>query len=47
MKLEAPKSRNGLRAQTQIWKKVIEKKHIIDLYTGLDLQKIITINLEY
>lgn len=35
MKLEAPKSRN-LREQTEIWKMIIEKKHIKDLYTGLD-----------
>lgn len=35
MKLEAPKSRN-LREQTKIWEKVIEQKHIADLYTGLD-----------
>lgn len=35
MKLEAPKSRN-LREQTKIWTKIIEQKHISDLYTGLD-----------
>lgn len=35
MKLEAPKNRD-LREQTKIWKKVIERKHITDLYTGLD-----------
>ncbi|MBC2458459.1 HNH endonuclease domain-containing protein [Clostridium beijerinckii] len=35
MKLEAPKNRD-LREQTKIWKKVIEQRHITDLYTGLD-----------
>lgn len=35
MKLEAPKNRD-LREQTKIWKQVIERRHIIDLYTGLD-----------
>ncbi|GEA31260.1 HNH endonuclease domain-containing protein [Clostridium diolis] len=35
MKLEAPKNRD-LREQTKIWKQVIEKRHITDLYTGLD-----------
>lgn len=35
MKLEAPKNRD-LREQTKIWKQVIEQKHIVDLYTGLD-----------
>lgn len=35
MKLEAPKNRD-LREQTKIWKKVIEQRNIIDLYTGLD-----------
>ena len=35
MKLEAPKERN-LKDQTKIWKQVIEQKHIVDLYTGLD-----------
>ena len=35
MKLEAPKSRD-LREQTNIWKKIIEQKHIGDLYTELD-----------
>ncbi|MFW2504385.1 HNH endonuclease [Clostridium diolis] len=35
MKLEAPKNRD-LREQTKIWKQVIERRHITDLYTGLD-----------
>lgn len=35
MKLEAPKNRD-LKQQTKIWKKIIEQKHIGDLYTGLD-----------
>lgn len=35
MKLEAPKIRN-LREQIKIWEKVIEKRHITDLYTGLN-----------
>lgn len=35
MKLEAPKERN-LREQTKIWKRIIDQKHITDLYTGLD-----------
>lgn len=35
MKLEAPKNRE-LKEQTKIWKKIIEQKHISDLYTGLD-----------
>jgi len=35
MKLEAPKNRD-LREQTKIWKKIIEQKHIRDLYTGFD-----------
>lgn len=33
MKLEMPKSRN-LKAQTDIWKNVIEQKHILDIYTN-------------
>ena len=32
MKLEAPKSRN-LTAQTAIWKEIIQRKHIVDIYT--------------
>jgi len=32
MKLEAPKKRN-LTAQTAIWKEIIERKHIVDIYT--------------
>lgn len=32
MKLEAPKSRN-LTSQTAIWKEIIERKHIVDIYT--------------
>jgi hypothetical protein len=35
MKLEAPRNRD-LREQTKIWKKIIEQKHIRDLYTGFD-----------
>lgn len=35
MKLEAPKNR-VLSEQTKIWKKVIEQRHIADIYTGLD-----------
>lgn len=33
MKLEAPKKRD-LKAQTGIWKKIIEQKHILDIYTN-------------
>lgn len=32
MKLEAPKSRN-LTSQTAIWKEIIQRKHIVDIYT--------------
>lgn len=32
MKLEAPKTRN-LTAQTAIWKEIIQRKHIVDIYT--------------
>ena len=39
MKLEAPKERK-LREQTEIWKQVIEQKHISDLYTGLDFNDV-------
>ena len=39
MKLEAPKDRK-LREQTEIWKQVIEQKHISDLYTGLDFNDV-------
>ncbi|WP_242835758.1 HNH endonuclease domain-containing protein [Clostridium sp. DL-VIII] len=39
MKLEAPKNRDSLREQTKIWENVIERKHIKDLYTGLDFTK--------
>jgi hypothetical protein len=35
MKLESPKSRK-LTDQRRIWERVIENKHILDLYTGLD-----------
>lgn len=34
MKLEAPQNRN-LTTQTKIWTSIIERKNIIDLYTGL------------
>lgn len=37
MKLEAPKGKErGLTEQAKIWKQVIEQRHIVDLYTGLD-----------
>jgi hypothetical protein len=39
MKLEAHKERK-LREQTEIWKQVIEQKHISDLYTGLDFNDV-------
>ncbi len=36
MKLEAPKDRKSLYRQTEIWKQIVEKRHIVDMYTGLD-----------
>ena len=38
MKLEAPLNRN-LTTQTKIWNSIIERKNIIDLYTGLPFTK--------
>ncbi|VYU66042.1 HNH endonuclease [Clostridium paraputrificum] len=38
MKLEAPQNRN-LTTQTKIWTSIIERKNIIDLYTGLPFTK--------
>ena len=38
MKLEAPLNRN-LTTQTKIWTSIIERKNIIDLYTGLPFTK--------
>lgn len=38
MKLEAPLNRN-LTTQTKIWSSIIERKNIIDLYTGLPFTK--------
>ncbi|WP_143315453.1 HNH endonuclease domain-containing protein [Clostridium sp. HBUAS56017] len=38
MKLEAPKNRK-LGVKADIWKEIIEEKHIKDLYTGLDFTK--------
>ncbi|MDM8313157.1 HNH endonuclease [Clostridium cadaveris] len=38
MKLEAPLNRE-LKEQTKIWKKIIESRHIEDLYTGLSFSK--------
>lgn len=39
MKLEAPKERD-LKKQTKIWKRIIDEKHVKDLYTGLHYNEV-------